>query len=442
MVFSSIEFIYFFLPIFLLMYYLLPSSLKNAGLFLGSMIFYIIGSYKNPAHIWLFVFSLVINYMVGLGIEHSEKNGWFVFGIGYNLVQLGLFKYVLHILPIGISFYSFQAISYLCDVRSKKSPAAHSFVEFGTYLSMFPQLIAGPIVKYPEVRKEIAERHISLHDFVEGLQIFILGLGSKVLLANKVGTLWSQLGVIGYESISTPLAWLGILAYTFQIYFDFLGYSLMAIGLGRMLGFNLPQNFNEPYRATSMTDFWRRWHMTLGSWFREYVYIPLGGNRGGKAKTYRNLFIVWLLTGIWHGAGWNFVLWGFVLFVLIAVEKAGLKQFLDKHSGIGHAYMAVIIPLSWAVFANSGQQLILFFKRLFGVAVADGRVFAGDYIKYGKEYAVYMLVCLLFVVGLPQKIWAKIKNTYFAGVVLAAIFTLVVYYLYIGLDNPFLYYQF
>lgn len=443
MVFSSIEFIYIFLPIFLLIYYMLPASWKNAGLFLGSIVFYAIGSWKNPQHIGLFACSLVLNYCFGIWIEKYTPKFWFCLGITFNLVQLGLFKYVLHILPVGISFYTFQAISYLCDVYGKKSPAERSFVNFGTYLSMFPQLIAGPIVKYPEVRKQIYERQYGLADFVEGLQVFILGLGSKVLLANKVGILWSQLAVIGYESVSTPLAWLGILAYTFQIYFDFWGYSLMAIGLGKMLGFSLPKNFDDPYMATSMTEFWRRWHMTLGSWFKEYVYIPLGGNRNGRFKTYRNLFIVWTLTGIWHGAGWNYVLWGMLMFVLIAIEKAGFKKLLDKCRWLGHLYMAAVIPLTWAVFANENwQQMVLFLKRLFGIQTAAGQVFAADYIKYGREYGFYLLVCLFFSTRLPQKIWARWKHTYVAQVLLTAIFLGVVYCLYIGLDNPFLYYQF
>lgn len=443
MVFSSIEFIYFFLPLFLLIYYILPAMLKNAALFLGSMVFYVIGSVKSPEYVILFAFTLIINYCFGRLIDRYESKAWFVLGISFNLVQLGLFKYVLHVLPIGISFYTFQAISYLCDVRRRKCVAEKSFINFGTYLSMFPQLIAGPIVKYPDIRAQIQDRQYRLSDFVQGLQVFVLGLGSKVLLANRVGVLWSQLSVIGYESVSTPLAWLGLFSYTFQIYFDFWGYSLMAIGLGKMLGFDLPVNFDYPYLATSMTDFWRRWHITLGSWFKEYVYIPLGGNRGSKAKVYRNLFIVWLLTGIWHGAGLNFVLWGLILFALIVLEKAGLKKLLDKWRLLGHAYMVVFIPLTWAVFANSDwQQMVLFFKRLFDMGGTAGSLFAEDYMKYGKEYGLYMLVCLVFITRLPSKIWSKIKDTYVGQIVLIGIFVAVVYCLYIGLDNPFLYYQF
>ena len=443
MVFSSLEFIFIFFPIFIVTYYMMPARLKNLWLLAGSILFYTFGSLQNPEHVVLFVLSLVFNYLAGVLLDRYPGRILFLFGIGVNLLYLGCFKYWLHVLPIGISFYTLQAISYLCDVSQGKCRADRSFINFGTYLSMFPQLIAGPIVKYPDIREQLLSRKHNLENVVHGLQYFVLGLGSKVILANRIGVLWTQLSAIGYESISTPLAWMGLFAYTFQIYFDFLGYSLMAIGLGKMLGFDIPRNFDNPYLSTSMTEFWRRWHMTLGSWFREYVYIPLGGNRGSKVKVYRNLFIVWMLTGIWHGAGWNFVLWGFLLFLLIAIEKAGLKKWLDKCKLLGHFYMAAVIPLSWAVFAhNDMNKMTVFFQRLLGHKIEGGIVFAGDYLKYGKEYGIYLILCLFFVTRLPWKVWAKIKETYFGQILLVGIFVFVVYCLYIGLDNPFLYYQF
>ncbi len=443
MVFSSIEFIYIFLPVFLFIYYITLDRRKNLWLFIGSMVFYSVGSLKMPWHILLFAVSIVLNYFLGRLIGRERGKGWFVFGVGLNVVYLAVFKYLLRPLPIGISFYTFQAISYLCDVRSRKCSAERSFIHFGAYLSMFPQLIAGPIVQYPSISRQLQGRGYCFSDFMEGLEVFILGLGSKVLLANKIGILWSQLSGIGYESVSTPLIWMGLLAFTFQIYFDFWGYSLMAIGLGKMLGFDLPKNFDYPYLSTSMTEFWRRWHMTLGSCFREYVYIPLGGNRGSKGQEYRNLLVVWFLTGIWHGAGWNYVLWGLILFVLIALEKAGLKKWLDRYRALGHLYMATVIPLTWAVFAQPrGSQLILLFQRMFGIAAEEGAVFAGDFIKYGKEYGLWFLLCVLFCTHLPQKIWKLMKDSYAAKVLLVLIFVGVVYSLYIGLDNPFLYYQF
>lgn len=443
MVFSSIEFIFGFLPLFLLVYYIVPHKMRNAWLLAGSLLFYTLGSWKRPEHVLLFILSLIFNYGIGCLLTGRKRKICFVFAVGVNLLCLICFKYWLGILPIGISFYTFQAISYLCDVYRKKCPAAKSFLHFGVYLSMFPQLIAGPIVQYPSISGQIGKRSYGFHDFVQGLQTFILGLGSKVLLANQIGLLWNQLSVIGYDSISTPLAWLGIIAYSFQIYFDFWGYSLMAIGLGNMLGFELPQNFNYPYLATSMTEFWRRWHITLGAWFREYVYIPLGGNRKGKCRTFLNLFVVWVLTGIWHGASWNFALWGLLLFGLIALEKAGWKKILDRNKWLGHLYMFAAIPLSWAVFAHSdGEKLLLFLKRLFGVETGTGYVYEGDFMKYGKEYGLCLLFCFLFATRAPQKIWKKLKRTYTGQIVLVGIFVAVVYCLYKGLDNPFLYYQF
>jgi len=443
MVFSSIEFIFIFFPLFLLCYYIFPKSWRNAWLFAGSLLFYTFGSWQQPEFIVLFIVSLIFNYFCGRLIARYNHKISIILGVGANLLYLGIFKYWLKILPIGISFYTFQAISYLLDVQKKKYDAEKSFLHFGVYISMFPQLIAGPIVQYPMVREQIKKRNYEGCIFLQGLRVFILGLGSKVLLANQIGLLWRQLSVIGYDSISTPLAWLGIFAYTFQIYFDFWGYSLMAMGLGKMLGFELPKNFDYPYLAVNMTEFWRRWHMTLGSWFREYVYIPLGGNRKSWIITYRNLLVVWMLTGIWHGAGWNFALWGLVLFLLIAVEKAGWKHITDKYKMVGHMYMMLVIPLSWAIFVhNDWEQMKVFFQRLFGMGENTGYIYAKDYIKYGKEYGFCLFLCLLFCTRLPQKVWRKLKNNYLGQIILAGIFAAVVYCLYLGLDNPFLYYQF
>ena len=374
MVFSSIEFIFIFLPIFFLVYYLLPFRGKNLWLFIASLAFYSYGVLDEPRYILLLIISIVLNYFFGLAISRSEqrKSLWLAAGLAYNFAWLFLFKYsdfifaninaffgrffpdlgfelplANWILPIGISFYTFQICSYIIDVYKQKVPAEKSVLDLGVYICMFPQLIAGPIVTYSSVAKQLHKRKHTLALAESGLKEFIIGLGLKVLLANQIANLWNNAANIGYESISTPLAWMSIFAYTFQIYFDFYGYSLMAIGLGRMMGFKLPKNFDYPYISTSMTEFWRRWHITLGSWFREYVYIPLGGNRKGTARTIFNLFVVWLLTGIWHGASWNFVLWGLVLFFFIFIEKLCLKKYLDRYRWLGHLYMLLLIPLSW-----------------------------------------------------------------------------------------------
>lgn len=444
MVFSDFRFIYIFLPIFLLTYYLTPKVWKNITLFAGSMIFYSIGSIKTPLHIVIFVFTLIFNYYLGLFISDSKyKKFWLIFGITTDISILAVFKYLnLPLgLPIGISFYTFQAVSYLIDVYRNDVVKEQSFIRYGTYISMFPQLIAGPIVTYSQVRRQLRRRRCDISLFLSGLEIFILGLGSKVILANRVSGLWNHVEVLGFESVSTPLAWMGIIAYSFQIYFDFWGYSLMAIGLGKMLGFDLPENFNYPYMATSVTEFWRRWHMTLSKWFKDYVYIPLGGNRNGKFKQIRNLLIVWCLTGIWHGSGLNFLLWGLTTFIFLIIEKLGFLNILNKYSILGHIYMILYIPLSWTLFVNTDlNKLILFFKRLIGLG--GEAVYVSDYIKYGKQYGIWLILCMLCCTYLPKIICGRLKDTILGYICLMLIFIGTAYCLYHGMNDPFLYFQF
>lgn len=471
MVFSSIAFIMYFMPVFFLVYYILPASYKNAWLFLASLGFYYYGVRGNPGYLLLMIMSVVVNFVAGKLIAAQKtkraRKAWLVVGIVYDLGWLILFKYLgffienlnalfgavhikLHletwnlILPIGISFYTFQIISYLVDVYRRETKAEKSLISLGTYLCMFPQLIAGPIVNYHLIQEQLHKRKHSMEKVESGLKVFALGLAYKVLLANRVGHLWTEVTAIGYESISTPLAWMSIVAYSLQLYFDFYGYSLMAIGLGRMMGFDFPQNFNNPYMAVSMTDFWRRWHMTLGGWFREYVYIPLGGNRGGFAKTVRNMFVVWLLTGLWHGASWNFVLWGLLLFVLLFVEKAGLGKVLERHKALGHIYMILWIPLSWLVFVITDlSQLGIYLQKLFPFFGNAGTVlFQGDYLKYGKTYGVYLVLGILFATGVQEKLLKKNKNRLWVILLLLALFWASVYCMYLGMDDPFLYFRF
>lgn len=471
MVFSSIAFIMYFMPVFFLVYYILPASYKNAWLFLASLGFYYYGVRGNPGYLLLMIMSVVVNFVAGKLIEAQKtkraRKAWLVVGIVYDLGWLILFKYLgflienlnalfgaMHvkvqletwnlILPIGISFYTFQIISYLVDVYRRETKAEKSLISLGTYLCMFPQLIAGPIVNYHLIQEQLHKRKHSMEKVESGLKVFALGLAYKVLLANRVGHLWTEVTAIGYESISTPLAWMSIVAYSLQLYFDFYGYSLMAIGLGRMMGFDFPQNFNNPYMAVSMTDFWRRWHMTLGGWFREYVYIPLGGNRGGFAKTVRNMFVVWLLTGLWHGASWNFVLWGLLLFVLLFVEKAGLGKVLERHKAFGHIYMILWIPLSWLVFVITDlSQLGIYLQKLFPFFGNAGTVlFQGDYLKYGKTYGIYLVLGILFATGVQEKLLKKNKNRLWVILLLLALFWASVYCMYLGMDDPFLYFRF
>lgn len=464
MVFSSLQFIFIFLPIFFAVYYIVPLRMKSVVLLIGSLCFYFVGTLHNPEHFIVFLLSILTDFTVGLLIEKHQKykKPLLALGVIFHLICLVTFKYTNFIvgelnsyipdlemafsvvLPIGISFYTFQGISYIVDIYRGKFPAEKSLLHFAVYISMFEQLIAGPIVTYGQVKNELHRPSLSGKEAIKGLGTFIFGLGLKVLLANPVGKLWTDVQNIGFESISTPLAWMSIIAFSLQIYFDFFGYSLMAIGLGKMLGFNLPKNFDFPYLSRSMTEFWRRWHMTLGSWFREYVYISLGGNRDGKLATVRNLMLVWLLTGIWHGAGYNFILWGMTLFIIIIIEKFVIGRFLNKVPVISHLYMLLLIPLTWAIFAiDDINQLGIFFSRLF--PISDGvvwSVFRYDYLKYLKLYWPFFVVGILFSTHLPFKLLKRIKKPVILWLLLGAVFVTSVYCMYRGYDDPFLYFRF
>lgn len=464
MVFSSINFLLIFFPIFFTCYYFTPNKYKNYTLLLGSLAFYFIGTINAPYHFVLLIACMLVDFVVGLGISRSKKHKklLLVVGIVFHLICLCTFKYAGFviselnrlsesfnftaniILPIGISFYTFQGISYLIDVYRGDIEAEESLLCYCVYISMFEQLIAGPIVTYRQVQYDLHKRNIWFEDALKGLGIFIFGLGLKVLLANPLGKLWSQTLAIGFESVSTPLAWMGVAAYSFQLYFDFFGYSLMAIGMGKMLGFELPINFNHPYTSLTMTEFWRRWHITLGSWFREYVYIPLGGSRRSVPRVILNLLIVWLLTGIWHGAGYNFMLWGFMLFCILVIEKFFIGKYLNAHPVIGHIYMILLIPLSWAVFAVTDfSQLGVLFTRLFpffGQGVWS--VFRYDYLKYLGQYYPFLIIAVLFSTKLPYKLLKKVKSKVIIGIFLLAILLGSIYCMYRGLDDPFLYFRF
>lgn len=470
MVFSSFTFLFYFLPIFLLVYFLVSAFCRNVVLFGASLIFYFYGVREHPCYVLLILVSVGINYTAARIIaacrRESWRRVWLAVGMTWNIGCLFVFKYLdflcanlntlldrtgsggsipeLHlVLPIGISFYTFQISSYLIDVYWRKIPVEQSFLTLGTYLCMFPQLIAGPIVTYSQVQERMRFRIHSYENVEEGLREFTIGLALKVLIANRVGNLWTQVGAIGFESISVPLAWLGIVAFTFQIYFDFYGYSLMAKGLGRIMGFEFPDNFRNPYLARSMTEFWRRWHMTLGGWFREYVYIPLGGNR---RHPYRNLFLVWMLTGLWHGASWNFVLWGCFLFLLLLLEKRGLEKVFDRLPVLGHLYMLAVIPLSWLVFAVTDlRQLVVYLGRLFPFFIqtgSGGNIYEGDFVKYAAAYFLPLAAAAFCSTGIPRRLYEKGKYTFGMTAGLLLLFWACIYCMYMGLDDPFLYYQF
>lgn len=469
MVFSSLKFIFLFLPVFLLLYGFAPKSMKNTVIFGGSVFFYSMGfeemGFKSMLlYSSLFLMTVLFNFIIGQFIQSFRRSArvWLTLGLIFNFMWLIFFKYTGFflgnfnslfgteltvkniILPIGISFYTFQNASYIIDVYRKKATAEKSFINYGAYISMFPQLIAGPIVTYSTVAEQLKKRSHTIKHVENGLMTFTIGMGYKVLIANQIGGLWSDLDMIGYESISTPLAWLGILAYSFQLYFDFMGYSFMAIGLGEIMGFTIPENFDYPYLSVSMTEFWRRWHITLGSWFREYVYIPLGGNREGTGKLVRNMLIVWAFTGLWHGASWNFVLWGLVLFGLLMLERFVIGDFLNKFRFIGHLYMILVIPLTWLLFAVTDfSDLGLYFGKLFGIAPeTDVIINEADYIKYWGIYGKYFIAALLLSTRIPGLLYKKIKGSPFCSLLLLAVFWASVYCMYKGMNDPFLYFRF
>ena len=462
MVFSSILFLFRFMPAAFAIYYLVPRRFKNFTLLVLSLIFY---SWGEAKYFPIMIASTVVDYTASGLIESHRDNKLIcrlglIYSMVFNLGMLGFFKYtnffvgnlnalfglslptISFVLPLGISFYTFQTMSYTIDVYLGKVKAERNIIDFGAFVVLFPQLIAGPIVRYTDINRELKERQINLPQIQDGIKLFILGLGSKVLIANNVGALWTEIEAIGagegFLSISTPLAWMAVFAYSLQIYFDFSGYSLMAIGLGKMLGFEFPKNFDFPYISRSFTEFWRRWHMTLGSWFREYLYIPLGGNRVSRPRLYFNLFVVWAATGFWHGASWNFIFWGLFFFVFLVIERMGFKQVLERHSAFSHVYVIFFLLLSWALFAVTDLGMLGdLFTRMF---VPAGGV---DWIYYLRNYiVVFILGTVLSTPALTGLYLRLEKNNVFCLIFFGTIFLASTAYLVDATYNPFLYFRF
>ena len=463
MVFSSLLFLFRFLPIMMLAYYLTPTRYKNFVLLVGSLIFYSWGEVK---YFPIMAASIAVDFIASNGImaagdRQGRRRAWLLVSVFLNLGMLFFFKYTDFViqnlnsitgsslpylkltLPLGISFYTFQTMSYTIDVYRGKVEAEKNLVNFGAFVALFPQLIAGPIVRYTDVNRELRERRVDLAQIQEGVELFILGLGRKVLIANNVGSLWTEVEAMNYAAISTPLAWLGVLAFSLQIYFDFSGYSLMAIGLGKMLGFDFPQNFNNPYISKSVTEFWRRWHMTLGSWFREYLYIPLGGNRCSKARNMWNLFVVWAATGLWHGASWNFVLWGLYFFLFLVLEKNFLLPHLEAHPVLSRVYMIPLLLVSWTLFAITDfGKLGTFFRTMFLWQGGE------DWMYYLRNYAVVLVLGILLSTPILEKMggWLEARHPgrpgLAKGIFLGLVLVVSVAYLVDATYNPFLYFRF
>ena len=464
MVFSSLTFLFLYLPLTLLVYFLSPLRWRNFVLLVVSLLFY---GWGEPVYIVIMFLSIIIDYTHGLLVEKfrsdDKKARWFVAqSVIFNLALLGFFKYWDFIaanlslipgidlpqlgipLPIGISFYTFQTMSYTIDVYRKDAPVQRNMVDFGAFVTMFPQLIAGPIVQYKTVAADLRHRLHTSENFALGARRFCVGLAKKVLLANSIGALWEDcLAAQGAGTLTVLGGWLGLAAYGFQIYFDFSGYSDMAIGLGRIFGFRFNENFDHPYCADSVGTFWRRWHMSLGSWFRDYVYIPLGGNRVSKAKWFRNIFIVWLLTGLWHGSTLNFLLWGLLLFALIALERAGWGRVLARSRVISRVYMVLMIPLSWLLFAiPSVSRIGVYLGRLFPLVSRGIAVNAGDWLQYGKQYWWLLVLGIVFSTPGPEKLWNHIRGTWLGTVILAVLFWACVYCMSVATNDPFMYFSF
>lgn len=457
MVFSSIMFLTRFLPLVLIVYFLVPGCMKNTWrnlvLFMFSLVFY---AWGEPVYIWLMIFSTVVDYvnggLAGYFVARDKRNTAKVFvglSVVINLTLLAVFKYAgKFVLPIGISFYTFQSMSYTIDVYRGKAKAEKNPINFGAYISLFPQLIAGPIVRFSDIATQLRERTINLERIRYGVLRFVCGLGKKVLLANQAGEVFQTIANYKVSQMTTVSAWLGILAFMFQIYFDFSGYSDMAIGLMAVFGFEIPENFKHPYEAKNITEFWRRWHISLGNWFKEYVYIPLGGSRKENARTFLNIFIVWFLTGLWHGATINFTLWGLYFCFFLIMEKTWLLKLLDKIPRVfSHIYALVVIYFGWLLFAWEdihGHRVYM--KAMLGMAGAG--VVNKESLYLLVSNALLMVIMAIGCTSLPKYLAKKVTKKDGVGaslcmsVYVAVILLLSIAYLVNGTYNPFLYFRF
>lgn len=471
MVFSSLLFLFRFLPVLLVLYFAAPARLRNGILFIGSLVFY---GWGEPVYIVLLLFSTVVDFIHGIWVDRFKREGRMAAArmvvassAVINLSLLGFFKYTDFLigtvnyvtgsgfplpglaLPIGISFYTFQTMSYTIDVYRGDAKVQNNLVAFGAYVSMFPQLIAGPVVRYSTIEKELNSRKETMAQFASGVRIFIIGLGKKVLIANQIGALWSEIQMIAPDERSVLMVWLGIFAFGMQIYFDFSGYSDMAVGLGLMFGFHFPENFHYPYESKSITEFWRRWHISLGTWFKEYVYFPLGGSKKGSLFQVRNILIVWLLTGIWHGAGFNFLLWGLYFGVLLLIEKLFLKKYLDRlPTALSSLYALLLVFLGWVLFAfdDMGQGAV-YLGQMFGMGGPGRTLLVNDrtiYLLYTN--VVISIIAVIGSTSLPARFTRRYlgerEQAVLEPVFVFAVLLLSVAFLVGAGYNPFLYFRF
>ncbi len=467
MVFSSLYFLFLYLPVVLFVYYIAPLRWRNGILLLFNLIFY---AWGEPVYILIMFASIAIDYTHGMLVERCKRRDndrgarlAVASSVIFNLALLFFFKYWDFIagslaaaglnfmpelglrLPIGISFYTFQTMSYTIDVYRGDAKVQRNIINFGTFVTLFPQLIAGPIIKYKDLGGQLDRREHTAERFASGVQIFTAGLAKKVLLANNLGSLWDFYKALPPEQLTTAGAWLGVTAFSLQLYFDFSGYSDMAIGLGRMLGFEFLRNFNYPYISRSITEFWRRWHISLGSWFREYMYIPMGGNRVSRPRLFLNLLVVWAATGIWHGASWNFLLWGLYFALLLILEKAFLLKVLEKlPRPLQHLYTVFLAVVSWAIFAVEDLgHLGVYLKAMFGLAAAGG--WDGVFWYCLRSYLPVLLIAAIASTPLSVRVWERLPARavqVLLPVLLLAGLTVCTAYLVDATYNPFLYFRF
>lgn len=465
MVFSSILFMFIYLPVVLAVYYIAPVRWRNPVLFAANMIFY---GWGEPVYILLMIFSITVNYVNGILVDRfrdqrKKARAVLIVNVVINLGLLGFFKYYDLIaetlsvipfisikplgiaLPIGISFYTFQTMSYPIDVYRGDAEVQKNYISFGTFVALFPQLIAGPIVRYKDISDQLDFRSNSVDQFASGVQRFIVGLGKKVLIANNIGALWDIYSAMGGGELTVVGAWLGIAAFTMQIYFDFSGYSDMAIGLGRMLGFEFLENFNYPYISKSITEFWRRWHISLGTWFRDYVYIPLGGNRCGLSRQIFNICVVWALTGIWHGANWTFLLWGLYYAVFLILEKSFLLKRMEKWPAfLRHVYTMVIVIVGWVIFQLDDLGAVgAYISAMFGFGGAG--FCAREDVFYLTSYAVTFAIAIFSCTPAGKQLFARLPDrakAVAAPVLIVLVLVISTAYLVDATYNPFLYFRF
>lgn len=464
MVFSDSVFLFMFLPLTLAVYYAVPFAFKNTVLFLTGLLFY---AWGEPVYVLIMLLSTAIDYCAGRLMDRFDSNknirkATLLVSVVMNLSLLGIFKYGSFFigsvngifgsaipdpglpLPIGISFFTFQSMSYTIDLYRRNIKVQKNFIDFAAFVTMFPQIVAGPIVRYEDVSAQLACRRIDLRSMSDGITRFVCGMCKKVLIANSIGALWTDVKAQDYASMPAATAWLGIAAFTLQIYFDFSGYSDMAIGLGKMLGFDFPENFRYPYNSKSIAEFWRRWHITLGDWFKSYVYFPLGGSRGSTATTIRNTLIVWLLTGLWHGASWNFILWGLYYGVLIILEKFVFRRLLERTpSALRHILTMLAVVFGWVIFEiTSPASELEFVKAMLGF----GGSFANSFtLNALHNYAVTFIAAIAISTGIPLKMCKKLPEKRADTLSLvgeAAGMTACIACLVDSGYNPFLYFNF